>query len=248
MPHIAEMNMSHFESKNATSMTATSDEITTGKTISSQAKSGQAKLVKSTSVQTTHGGVRANAGRKAKFQEATKVIRVPESQVHFIQDWLLSNLKTGQQLDLSASLTIQSIAASQLKSYQIPLATERVAAGFPSPAQDHVEQALDLNEYLVRNESATFIVKANSLSMLNVGIDVDDPLVVDRSIAPKSGDIVIAMIDNEFTVKRLMIDHHFDPPKVWLKAENPEFKNIYVEDGQELVIWGVVTFNLKRMW
>jgi DNA polymerase V len=58
---------------------------------------------------------------------------------------------------------------------------------------------------------------------------------------PKSGDIVIALIDNDFTVKRLMIDSQFQPPKVWLKAENPDYQNIYIEEGQELVIWGVVT-------
>ncbi|MFW2788043.1 LexA family protein, partial [Acinetobacter baumannii] len=109
-----------------------------------------------------------------------------------------------------------------------------------------IEQALDLNEYLIRNENATFIVKANSLSMLDAGIDIDDPLIVDRSIPAKSGDIVIALIDNDFTVKRLMIDTQFHPPKVWLKAENPDYQNIYIEEGQELVIWGVVTYNLKR--
>lgn len=114
-------------------------------------------------------------------------------------------------------------------------------------AVDDIEQALDLNEYLIRNENATFIVKANSLSMLDAGIDINDPLIVDRSIPAKSGDIVIALIDNDFTVKRLMIDSQFKPPKVWLKAENPDYQNIYIEEGQELVIWGVVTYNLKRM-
>ncbi|GAA5014914.1 translesion error-prone DNA polymerase V autoproteolytic subunit [Acinetobacter puyangensis] len=194
-----------------------------------------------------HGGARANAGRKAKFQEPTKVIRVPESQVAFIKKWLLENVKSGNLIDFNSSVKAKPVQPNPNKTYHIPLATERVAAGFPSPAQDHVEQALDLNEYLIRNENATFIVKANSLSMLGAGIDIDDPLIVDRSIPAKAGDIVIAMVDTEFTVKRLMVDHHFEPPKVWLKAENPEFQNIYIEEGQELVIWGVVTYNLKRM-
>lgn len=195
----------------------------------------------------THGGARVNAGRKAKFQEPTKVIRVPESQVEFIRKWLLENIKTNNLIDFNDSIKARAVQPNSDRTYHIPLAIERVAAGFPSPAQDHVEQALDLNEYLIRNESATFIVKANSLSMLNAGIDIDDPLIVDRGIPAKAGDIVIAMVDNEFTVKRLMIDHHFSPPKIWLKAENPDFQNIYVDDGQELVIWGVVTYNLKRM-
>lgn len=194
-----------------------------------------------------HGGARENAGRKAQFNEPTKVIRVPESQVNFIKNWLLNNLKTDNQTDFTSKLKIQQVHPNNDKIYHIPLATERVAAGFPSPAQDDIEQALDLNEYLIRNENATFIVKANSLSMLDAGIDIDDPLIVDRSIPAKSGDIVIALIDNDFTVKRLMIDTQFQPPKVWLKAENPDYQNIYIEEGQELVIWGVVTYNLKRM-
>ncbi|KRW15970.1 DNA polymerase V [Acinetobacter baumannii] len=194
-----------------------------------------------------HGGARENAGRKAQFNEPTKVIRVPESQVNFIKNWLLNNVKTDNQTDFTSKLKIQQVHPNNDKIYHIPLATERVAAGFPSPAQDDIEQALDLNEYLIRNENATFIVKANSLSMLEAGIDIDDPLIVDRSIPAKSGDIVIALIDNDFTVKRLMIDTQFQPPKVWLKAENPDYQNIYIEEGQELVIWGVVTYNLKRM-
>ncbi len=194
-----------------------------------------------------HGGARENAGRKEQFNEPTKVIRVPESQVNFIRNWLLNNVKTDNQTDFTSKLKIQQVHPNNDKIYHIPLATERVAAGFPSPAQDDIEQALDLNEYLIRNENATFIVKANSLSMLDAGIDIDDPLIVDRSIPAKSGDIVIALIDNDFTVKRLMIDTQFQPPKVWLKAENPDYQNIYIEEGQELVIWGVVTYNLKRM-
>ncbi|EPG6085069.1 LexA family protein, partial [Acinetobacter baumannii] len=189
-----------------------------------------------------HGGARENAGRKAQFNEPTKVIRVPESQVNFIKNWLLNNVKTDNQTDFTSKLKIQQVHPNNDKIYHIPLATERVAAGFPSPAQDDIEQALDLNEYLIRNENATFIVKANSLSMLDAGIDIDDPLIVDRSIPAKSGDIVIALIDNDFTVKRLIIDTQFQPPKVWLKAENPDYQNIYIEEGQELVIWGVVTY------
>lgn len=194
-----------------------------------------------------HGGVRENAGRKAQFNEPTKVIRVPESQVNFIKNWLLNNVKTNNLTDFNSKLNVQQVHPNNDKIYHIPLATERVAAGFPSPAQDDIEQALDLNEYLIRNENATFIVKANSLSMLDAGIDINDPLIVDRSIPAKSGDIVIALIDNDFTVKRLMIDSQFQPPKVWLKAENTDYQNIYIEEGQELVIWGVVTYNLKRM-
>ncbi|MDN8167218.1 LexA family protein [Acinetobacter baumannii] len=123
----------------------------------------------------------------------------------------------------------------------VPYALEKISAGFPSPAQDYVEKALDMNEHLIKNATSTFIVKVASLSMLNAGIDIDDELIVDRSLDAKHGDIVIALIDNEFTVKRLMIDEKGQ----WLKAENPDYKNIYLADGQELIIWGVVTHIIK---
>lgn len=125
----------------------------------------------------------------------------------------------------------------------IPYALEKINAGFPSPAQDYIDKALDMNEHLIKNETATFIVKVASLSMLNAGIDIDDELIVDRSLDAKHGDIVVALIDNDFTVKRLMIDEKGQ----WLKAENPEFKNIYLQEGQELIIWGVVTCVIKMI-
>ncbi|MGT2550167.1 LexA family protein [Acinetobacter geminorum] len=123
----------------------------------------------------------------------------------------------------------------------IPYALERINAGFPSPAQDYIDKALDMNEHLIKNETATFIVKVASLSMLNAGIDIDDELIVDRSLDAKHGDIVVALVDNEFTVKRLMIDESGQ----WLKAENPDYKDIHLLDAQELLIWGVVTCIIK---
>ncbi|KRI52002.1 LexA family protein [Acinetobacter pittii] len=125
----------------------------------------------------------------------------------------------------------------------IPYALEKINAGFPSPAQDYIDKALDMNEHLIKNETATFIVKVASLSMLNAGIEIDDELIVDRSLDAKHGDIVVALIDNDFTVKRLMIEES----RKWLKAENPEYKNIYLQEGQELIIWGVVTCVIKMI-
>jgi len=125
----------------------------------------------------------------------------------------------------------------------VPYALEKISAGFPSPAQDYIDKALDMNEHLIKNETATFIVKVASLSMLNAGIDIDDELIVDRSLDAKHGDIVVALIDDDFTVKRLMIDEKGK----WLKAENPEYKNIYLQEGQELLIWGVVTCVIKMI-
>lgn len=137
-------------------------------------------------------------------------------------------------------LSVTVVTPSTLLS--IPYAIEKISAGFPSPAQDYIDKRLDMNEHLIKNECATFIVKVGSLSMLNAGIDIDDELIVDRSLDAKHQDIVVALIDNDFTVKRLMIDESGR----WLKAENPDYKNIYFNEGQELIIWGVVTFILKN--
>ncbi|MDA0697376.1 MAG: translesion error-prone DNA polymerase V autoproteolytic subunit [Proteobacteria bacterium] len=125
---------------------------------------------------------------------------------------------------------------------EITSAIEKVSAGFPSPAQDYIDKKIDMNEHLISNECATFIVKVGSLSMKNAGIDIDDELIVDRSLDAKHDDIVVALIDNDFTVKRLKIESHGS----WLKAENPDYEDIHLSDGQQLIIWGVVTFILKK--
>ncbi len=144
-----------------------------------------------------------------------------------------------QSIVLSDVVSIKLVISST--HMLVPYALEKINAGFPSPAQDYIDKALDMNEHLIKNETATFIVKVASLSMLNAGIDIDDELIVDRSLDAKHGDIVVALIDNDFTVKRLMIDESGQ----WLKAENPDYKDIYLLDGQELLIWGVVTHIIK---
>lgn len=181
------------------------------------------------------GGSRDGAGRKPLYDEPTKVVRVPESRVIEIKNYLSGSNKA--KFNDVASITLVDPSISML----IPLASEKVAAGFPSPAQDYVDKTLDMNEHLIKNEAATFVVKVASLSMRDAGIEIDDELIVDRSIEAKHEDIVIALIDNEFTVKRLMIESD----NRWLKAENPDCSDIHLSDGQEMVIWGVVTFVIK---
>jgi len=127
-------------------------------------------------------------------------------------------------------------------SLSIALAQEKVSAGFPSPAQDYIDRKLDLNEYLIRNINSTFLVRVASLSMRDAGIDVDDILIVDRSLDAKHNDVVIALIDNDFTLKRLIIEDN----QCWLKAENPDFNDIHVTEFQDSIIWGVVTSVIKK--
>jgi DNA polymerase V len=119
----------------------------------------------------------------------------------------------------------------------LPLFSGKVAAGFPSPADDYVEKSLDLNELLVKKPAATFFVRAQGESMLGAGIHPNDILVVDRSIDPVPGKIVICALNGELTVKRLQRDKgHWQ-----LTAENPAYADIVLHDELEMVIWGVVT-------
>ena len=124
-----------------------------------------------------------------------------------------------------------------------PFFLARVSAGFPSPADDYVESALDLNAYLVRNPAATFMVRVGGDSMAGAGIGDGDLLVVDRSEEAVHGKIVVAVLDGELTVKRLQIRKNVR----LLVPENPKYKPLRIEPGQELQIWGVVTGVIKRV-
>ena len=124
----------------------------------------------------------------------------------------------------------------------LPFFASLIAAGFPSPAEDYVEGRLDLNERLVRRPAATFIVRVQGESMTGAGIYPNDLLVVDRSLEAKSGDIVIAVVDGELTVKRL----RKTIGEAYLTPENPAYPRIKLEDGTDCVIWGVVASAIRE--
>ena len=117
-----------------------------------------------------------------------------------------------------------------------PLFSCKVEAGFPSPADDYIESALDLNAHLVRNPASTFFVRVSGESMTGAGIASGDLLVVDRSLTPESGNVVIAVLDGEMTVKRLWRDGG----RVELRPENPAYAPIRLSGAMELDVWGVV--------
>lgn len=121
--------------------------------------------------------------------------------------------------------------------YRLPLFAGKVSAGFPSPAADYVDKSLDLNDLLVQKPAATFFVRAEGESMLGAGIHPNDILVVDRSLKPVSGKIVICALNGELTVKRLV----FENAQWKLRAENPDYPDFILTDELELVVWGVVT-------
>jgi len=121
--------------------------------------------------------------------------------------------------------------------WQRPLFACGVSAGFPSPADDYVDCRLDLNELLVKHPAATFFVRVAGESMIGAGIHHDDILVVDRSLEPVSGKVVIAVLNGELTVKRLLRQ----PGTVRLVAENPKHPPIELTEESACEIWGVVT-------
>lgn len=126
-------------------------------------------------------------------------------------------------------------AASEANELKIPLFTERCPAGSPSPAADYTESELDLNEYCIRRRHATYFVRAIGNSMNDIGLNSGDLMVVDKAEQPRHGDIVIAEIEGEFTVKRLLLT-----PRPALQAMNPAYPVMY-PDPETLQIFGVVT-------
>lgn len=127
--------------------------------------------------------------------------------------------------------------AAQSSCYRLPLYESRISAGFPSPADDQVEERLDLNELLIKRPSATFFLKVSGSSMVKAGIHHGDIVVVDRSLEPSNGKIVIASLNGELTVKRL----HIEGNRVRLIAESDLYVPIDISKEVDFRIWGVVT-------
>lgn len=125
---------------------------------------------------------------------------------------------------------------------ELPFFSSRVPAGFPSPAQDHLEQKLSLDELLEIDAPHTFLVRADGESMVGAGIFDGDVLVVSRALQASSGDIVIAAINGDTFVKRLSMDGKL----IVLRSENPKFAPRFIMEGDELLIWGVVTASIRR--
>lgn len=140
----------------------------------------------------------------------------------------------------AATVDVRAIAARP----GIRVAPVAVAAGFPSPAQDYFEGDIDLTEMLVDDQAATFIVRVAGESMMNAGISNGDELLVDRSKTPRDGDVVVAVLDGELTVKRLRLTN----AGVVLQADNSEHPDIVVSELSELSIWGTVTYCLHKLW
>ncbi|MDX1775621.1 MAG: translesion error-prone DNA polymerase V autoproteolytic subunit [Desulfobulbales bacterium] len=149
-----------------------------------------------------------------------------------------------KRLPREKNSTIKEIfSAADAIPLQRPLFLSGVSAGFPSPADDYLDRKLDLNEHLVKNPAATFFVRVAGDSMIGAGINDNDILVVDRSLEPASGSIVIAVINGELTVKRLL-----KRKDSWrLVAENPDYPDLEIVAETPLEIWGVATYAIHSL-
>jgi len=193
-----------------------------------------------TPTKSNRGGPREHAGRKlgsGRFGEPTTPLRVPATRV----DEVLTYLHLPR-----ADTTVVDVRPVSQNAPTIPLKAmlSRVPAGFPSPAADYSEE-LDLNQHLIiqGHGEATFVLRVSGHSMIGAGIFDGDEVIVDRAITPKPGNVVVAAVNGEMTIKRLAMLEG----KPVLHAENPNYAPRSFTDGDELSIWGVVTRVLHRV-
>lgn len=183
-----------------------------------------------------------------KFQEVTEVVRIPTSQKPIILDFLTSY----QMMKYEKNVLLEKLIDEGIVSFPIPHPTKvnvplfgsKVQAGFPSPADDHIETRLDINEYLIRDENATFFSTVGGDSMKDIGICSGDKVVVDKSRTPKVGDVIIGVLFGELTIKFLGKAKNGRP---LLIPANPAFSTIEVTEEMGFEVWGVVTGTFRKI-
>ena len=188
----------------------------------------------------TRGGKRIGAGRKqgsGLFGEKTKVIRIPLSAEKDIKNMLLQFPKKIKPEPGITKVDLMYWPSLNAAPVPVTLFENRIAAGMPSPADDHSENVLDLNKHLLCNPETTFYVRVSGDSMIDAGIHTGDLLVVDRVLRPQNGKVVIAVINGELTVKRLFKENE----RLFLMPENPSYPCLEITDDMDFMIWGVVT-------
>ncbi len=137
--------------------------------------------------------------------------------------------------------TLEFFTASTQTAVELPFIEGEVRAGFPSPAEDFTEISIDLNNELLKNPSSTFFCRVSGDSMEDLGINDGDLLIVDKSLEPQDGKVVICYIDGEFTLKRIKIEKGH----CWLMPANENYEPIKVTPENEFIVWGIVTYAIK---
>jgi len=149
-------------------------------------------------------------------------------------------LKKLNRIHVSKEFSFYSVGE---KTIDVPFYQSNVPAGFPSPAENFMDLDLSLQDYLVQNPSATFCVRVTGDSMKNAGISSGDVMIVDRALEPKNNTIVLAVLDGEFTVKRIQKK----ADELFLKPENKDFKAIQITEEMNFQVWGVVTHIIHKV-
>lgn len=137
---------------------------------------------------------------------------------------------------------INIFSADASTSLPLPYAESGIQAGFPSPAQDYIDESIDLNRELIKHPAATFFGRVSGDSMIDEGIAEGDILVIDKSLEPMNDDLAVCCIDGEFTLKRISIEEN----RILLLPSNPTYKPIEVVADNQFVIWGIVTYTIKK--
>jgi DNA polymerase V len=195
----------------------------------------------------SHGGTRAGSGRKTgtgKFREATTVVRIPTSQTPIIKDFLAAYQRKKLLVSMD-SITEFELPELNARPVSLPLYSSKVSAGFPSPAEEHVEKRLDPSEFLIDQKDATFFVTIQGFSMIDVGLLPGDKAVVDRSKLASVGDIVLAVLDGEFTIKTLARKKD-GAPRLLPANSTGAYSPIDITEEMNFEIWGVVTGSFRR--
>ncbi|MFQ6333399.1 LexA family protein [Methylophilus sp. 3sh_L] len=201
--------------------------------------------------QKTKGGKRPGAGRKpgsTTCLEKTVVIRIPASQKSLVSQWVAAYAKQRKSLQLTENLdpvTIFNEPADNVQPVSLPLFQSKVPAGFPSPADDHIERRLDPNQYLIDQADTTFFVTIQGESMIEAGLMPGDKAVVDKDKQAVMGDIVLAMIDGEFTIKTLSRQKDGSPQLLPANSTG-KYSPILIMEGMQFEIWGVVIGSFRR--
>jgi DNA polymerase V len=198
------------------------------------------------------GGKRENAGRprgQGKFGEPTEVMRIPQSQTATVRSFLeaLQRKKAEGGDNAFAEMGVDEFFTPAINEQptRLPLFSTKVAAGFPSPADDHVEKQLDVSEFLIDHAASTFFVTIRGESMIDVGLLPGDKVVVDRSKTPHIGDIVLAVVDREFTIK--ILDYGANKmPRLLPANASGAYRPIYIRPDSQFEIFGVVIGSFRR--
>ncbi len=195
------------------------------------------------------GGKRENAGRprgQGKFGEPTVSIRIPLSQgatiKMFLDAYQRKRSGAGHEITDVDEFFIPFINDQPTR---LPLFSTKVAAGFPSPADDYVEKRIDISEFLIDHAASTFFVTIKRDSMIDVGLLPDDKAVVDRLKTPGIGDIVLAVVDREFTIK-IFDRNGSGRPRLLPANSTGAYSPIEITEGMQFEIFGVVTGSFRH--